>query len=184
MSDLALTAPSAFTYGDHTIDFAGLPTTTIEALLRRGVTHYLGNEQASKVVAWAKAQEVAPSDEAKAARKAELVAAAVAAMADGTIGTRPPSTAKPRVTDPVESIVRKLAKAAVVALLAKNGFAVPKGDATVKTGSGEFTMDELIARNVTKNGEAYRVEAKKLVAAEARAKAKLAEGGVAEGEEF
>lgn len=167
---------STIEYAGFSIDTADLPSASIEALLRRGITHFLGNEQASKVTSWAKRQEVAPSDEAKTAQHREYITSAIAALNQGTIGVRVAkeggSTAK---LDPVGSMVRKLAKGTVVTLLGKAKLKVPKGDAKVATGSGEFTMAELIDRQIAKGGDALVAEAKKAVEAEARRNAKVTE---------
>lgn len=167
---------SVIEYAGFTIDTSALPAASVDALIRRGITHFLGNEQASKVTSWVKRQEVAPSDEAKTAQHREYITAAIAALNAGTIGVRVAkeggSTAK---LDPIGSMVRKLAKTTVVALLGKAKLKVPKGDAKVATGSGEFTMAELIDRQIAKGGEALVAEAKKAVDAEARRNAKVAE---------
>lgn len=172
---------SVIKYAGFSVDTAALPAASIEALLRRGITHFLGNEQASKVTSWAKRQAAATppvvvTDEEKTAQHKVYIEQAIAVLNAGTIGQRTAkeggSTAK---LDPVGSMVRKLAKATVVTLLGKAKLKVPKGEAKVATGSGEFTMAELIDRQIAKGGEALVAEAKKAVEAEARRNAKVAE---------
>jgi hypothetical protein len=167
---------STFEYAGYTIDFTKLPQASIDALLRRGAVHFLGNEQASKVTAWAGKQETAPDDEAKAAKRLEYIASAIDALNAGTVGVRAPreggASAK---LDPIGAMVRKLAKTQVLALLKKAGLKAPTGENTVATGSGEFTMAQLIDRAVARGGEALVAEAKKAVEAEARRNAKVVE---------
>lgn len=102
---------TVFTYGNHTIDSGKLPQSSLDAMLKRGLAHYLGNEQASKVTSHFDGET--PSDEAKAAYKAECVAKAIQALNDGTVGV---STRGPRL-DPVETYITRIAKAAVTDIL-------------------------------------------------------------------
>lgn len=166
-------------YGTHQIDPATLPETSIDALLRRGVSHFLGNEQASKLTAWVEAQAkldppVTPSDEAKASRKAELVAEAIAALAAGTIGTR---VAGPKVS-PIESVMRGIAKQEVTDTLRANKLSFPTGDKVVVFPNGDkFDGKTLVDRRLAKHGERIRKEAE----AEMRRRAKAAEKNAANG---
>lgn len=169
-----------FTYGGHIIEVSNLPEASLSAMIRRGLVHFLGNEQASKVAAKVKSQEsgenpTVATDEDKAAWKAEFVTNAVAALLAGTVGVR--AVGEPREkSDPVGSLVRKLAKAAVTKILSDNGIKVPKKDEKVKTASGEFTMTELVDRRIASQGETLRAEAEKEIAAQARKTAKAVEG--------
>lgn len=167
---------NTFDYAGLSIDFDALPAASISALLRRGATHFLGNEQASKVTSWVKKQEATPDDASIAAKRMEYVTSAIEALNAGTVGVRVAreggASAK---LDPIGAMVRKLAKATVMALLAKAKLKAPKGDAKVKTGSGDFTMAELVDRAVAKGGEALVVEARKAVEAETRRNAKVVE---------
>jgi len=40
------------TYGTRTLDFNTLPPASLVAMVRRGVSHFFGNEMASKVAAY------------------------------------------------------------------------------------------------------------------------------------
>ena len=141
-------------YGDYVIDTTKLPEVSVEALLRRGLSHYMGNEQASKVVAHFVDEE--PTAEAKAKFKTECQAKAVVALAAGTIGTR---VFGPRVS-PVENIMRMLARRKVSDALKKNGLKAPKGDEAIEFANGQkLTMAELIERQLAKHGDALRKEA-------------------------
>lgn len=142
--------PLAIKYGEHTLDFAALPQSSLVAMLRRGVSHYLGSEQASKVTAYFdpdKGEPVADtSPEAKAKVKAEYVAKAIDALIAGTVGV---SVRGPSV-DPIEAIVNRLARKEVLDVLRASGTKPPKkADDKVKFANGaEFTLAELVARRL------------------------------------
>lgn len=167
---------STIEYAGFTIDLAALPAASTDALLRRGLVHFLGNEQASKVTAWASKQETAPSDEVRAAKRMEYVTSAIEALNSGTVGVRVAreggTSAK---LDPIGAMVRKLAKAIVMTLLASAKLKAPKGTATIAVGGVNYTMDQLIQRQIDKGGDGLVAEAKKAVEAEARRNAKVAE---------
>lgn len=147
-------------YGDATLDFNTLPQATLVAMLRRGVSHFLGSEQASKVTglfkpdAEGKLKEGTPEDtEANRAKAlADFRAAAIQAMIDGKVGI---SVRGPSV-DPIEAIIHRLAKAEVKATLAANKIKAPKkADDTVQLPDGsKVTMDQLVARRLDRNGPA------------------------------
>jgi hypothetical protein len=163
------------TYGDYTVDTDKLPEKSLAALIKRGLTHYLGNEQSSKTRAWEKAQkdedgnEVEVSDEAKAAKLAECQAKAHAALLDGTVGTITRGPGK----DPVEAEIERQARAKIRETLKANGIKFSgEGDERTVTLKGEaFTMDQLVERQIANNGEALRRDAEKAL----KAKAKRAE---------
>lgn len=138
-------------YGEHTLDFSALPPKSLEAMLKRGVAHFLGNEQAAKVTNW-KAKFVAdqgaePGEDEVAAKKAELVANALKMLAEGTVGT---ATRGP-AADPIESEMDRIARREINETLKKHGLKFTgKGDdrkATFVNGES-FTMDELIERRL------------------------------------
>lgn len=160
-------------YTTHSIDMSKLPAVSIHRLASYGFAHLLGNQAASKVVAWGdKPENANATDEAKAAKKAEFQAVMLAALADGTIGqhaTRGPAQ------DPEEAEAERLAKAEVVKTLQDNKIKVPKKDEVVEFASGEkLTMDELVERRLAKHGERLTQEAKDSLRAKAKAKEKLA----------
>lgn len=74
-------------YDTFEIDTDELPEASVNALLQRGLTHYLGNEQASKVTSWKKSHEDA-DESAIEAQASEYRTAAYDALLNGTIGTR------------------------------------------------------------------------------------------------
>ena len=172
------------TYSDLTIDTATLPEASLVALLSRGLTHLLGNEISSKVHSWACGEDQANSDdratvkawkeanaEAVSAKVKEFQSATLAALAEGTIGTRTGGTS----IDPIERRAEVIARKEVVAILSNAGTKVPKGEQKVKMGEAEFTMADLIERRMAKYGDRLRADARRELEAEAKAKAKLAE---------
>lgn len=142
-------------YGTATVEFDSLPAVSQRALAQRGLAHFLGNEQASKVAGHFEGKE--PTDDEKAAYKAECVAKALQALIDGTVGTR---IGTPRGTQ-IETIMRRIAEAQVRAVLKGNGITMPSGDKVVKLGDQEFTRAQLITRRLEnpKFSESIRKEA-------------------------
>lgn len=187
------------TYGDRKVDTASLPEKSIEALLRRGVTHYLGNEQASKVTAKIEAaikkaagadDFVVIRDDIKKYREAnsdqvslwmkEVTDSALAALLEGTIGNRAVGASGPKLA-PLDTIVRKVAKAEVIDTLKANGLSTPKGEEKVQFDGGKsFTLDELIDRRIAKHGDRLTAAAKKELAERARKAKQAAEAGVSD----
>lgn len=138
-----------FTYGKTEIDFDALPETSRKAIVSRGLTHYFGNEQASKVTGAAKKHleehgtELA--DDERNALRDEFVAAAAKALFDGSIGSR---TLGPKAT-PFEAAQNAIAREGVIAQLRKFKLAVPKkADETVTVNGEAFTMAQLVARRI------------------------------------
>jgi hypothetical protein len=175
MSDTA-TSP-AVSYAGRDFDIASLPQTSLVSLVRKGLAHFLGNEQASKVTAWKATMTEAgtpPDDAAIAAKKAEFVEAAVTAVLEGTVGVQ--SARGPRAT-PVDAVARRMAEAQMKVNLGKLNppLAMPKGDATItlKAADGTestFTRVQLIERRLAHptHGPAIRKAAEKEVAALAK----------------
>jgi hypothetical protein len=167
---------SVHKYGDFTIDTAAIPAKSLEALISRGVTHYLGNEQASKVSGWAKKvleeTKAEPSEDEIKVKKAEFVAAAHAALLDGSIGTR---TGGPKL-DPLERATRDIAGEEISAMLKKAGQKVPKGKETITVKGQELTFSDLVDRRIAseQHGERIAKDAKARVAKTA----KVAEEGL------
>jgi hypothetical protein len=189
MSDLVIK------YGERTLDFNVLPQASLVAMLRRGVSHYFGSEQASKVTAYFDpdhddAKNRPDTAENRAAKKAEFQQAAYDALVAGTVGV---SVRGPSV-DPINSIINRLAKAEVKAILGAFKLKWPaKADDTVELPDGsKVTGAQLIARRLDKDGPAgtdkktgvahidrLRKEAEKIAAEQAKKNAKalaMAEG--------
>lgn len=167
------------TYGDITLDFATLPDSSRLAMLKRGVSHFFGNEIASKVSTRKKAaaDKGEPMSEADAdALHAQFTADAIKALNEGTVGV---STRGP-AADPVDVAAESIARAEVSDVLKANGAKFTgKGDERrVKFADGsEFTMDQLIERRLANPAHAERIRkaAEKVVADKAKklAKAKV-----------
>lgn len=171
------------TYGDVTVDFSTLPAKSQEALAKRGLTHFLGNEQAAKVSGWkAKFAEdnngAEPGADEVTSKKAEYITNALAALMNGTVGT---ATRGP-AADPIDAEIERITKREINAVLKANGAKFSgKGDERVVTfANGEkFTMDQLVERRLANADHAARIrkEAEKAI----RAAAKQAEGVKASG---
>lgn len=170
------------TYGTTTFDFSKLPEASTVAILKRGLTHFLGNEQASKVAGWKARFAKTEGREATEAeideQRAAYVASAIEALQNGTVGThvRGPSV------DPVEAAMEKIARNEINLVLKSNGAKfIGKGEdrkVTFADGSA-FTMDELIERRLgnAEHGARIRKEAEKAL----KAAAKTAEAAKAQG---
>lgn len=182
-------------YGDFECDFSKLPPASLVAMLRRGVSHYFGSEQASKVVAYFNpehedAENRPDSKEARDAKKAEFQKVAYDALVAGTVGV---SVRGPSV-DPISAIINRLAKAEVKTILGTFKLKWPaKADDTVELPDGsKVTGAQLIARRLDPTGPAgvdkktgvphidrLRKEAEKIAAEQAKKNAKalaMAEG--------
>lgn len=192
------------TYGETKFDFNSLPGATLVAMLRRGVTHYLGSEQASKLQGRIERILAGDTDESKAAfdglsdperraaiktwregnaealaaMAAEIQAEARQAMVDGKVGV---SVRGPSV-DPLTTVVNRLAKAEVVNVLKANKIAVPKkSDDAVEFPNGDkFTMSVLVERRKAhaEHGPRLVKEAKAVIAAQERAAKKAEASGL------
>lgn len=144
-------------YGERELDFNTLPQASLVAMLRRGVSHYFGSEQASKVVAWFNpehedAENRPDTPEARAAKKAEFQSTAYDALVAGTVGV---SVRGPSV-DPISAIINRLAKAEVKTILGTFKLKWPaKADDTVELPDGsKVTGAQLIARRLDPTGPA------------------------------
>lgn len=169
-----------FNYGTLAIDTATFHPQSIDAMVRRGVAHYLGNEMASKVVTWEESENkarkesgAAPvTDEEKAAKKAEYQSAGLTALSDGSVGA---SSRGPRV-DPLTAATQSIAKREVLDVLKANGLKPPKGDESIEFANGtKKTMAEMVATRIAhaEHGPRINKEAAKKVADDER-KAKKA----------
>lgn len=156
-------------YTTHSVSLSKLPPVSVHRLASYGLAHLLGNQAASKVVAWQEKDENKnATDEQKAAAKANFQAVMLAALADGTIGqhaSRGPSV------DPEEAEMERLARVEVLATLKANNIKSPKKGEAVEFASGEkLTLDELVERRIAKHGDRLATEAKASLKAKAKAK--------------
>jgi hypothetical protein len=169
-----MTITGTFDFNGTTIDFASLPEPSLVAMIRRGLAHYLGNEQASKItgkIRTAISTELSTPDhevnqvdvtkeQVAAFRlsnsiqveewKAEVEAAALAALAAGTVGQSVRGPSAPKL-DPLAAEIRRIAKEHVKAALKKAGIAFPTGEKTVSLGGKEYTAEELVSRAIARN---------------------------------
>jgi hypothetical protein len=166
-----------YTYGQLTIDSDKLNPIGLEALVKRGLSHLLGNEQSAKVgpeSAWfknfVKDQSRNPTADEVSAQKVDFQKSAIESLYDGTIGTR---ASGPRV-DPITAEMQTIARREIADVLRTQGIKkFPAGDATVTLAGETYTGEQLVARRIAKHGDRLRKEAEKAVDARAK-KAKAA----------
>jgi hypothetical protein len=166
-----------YTYGTLTVESDKLHATGLEALVKRGLSHLLGNEQSAKVgpeSAWfknfVKEQSRNPSADEISAQKVENQKSAIESLYDGSIGTR---ASGPRV-DPITAEMQTIARREISDVLRTQGIKkFPTGDATVTLAGDTFTGEQLIARRLAKHGDRVRKEAEKAIDQRAK-KAKAA----------
>lgn len=173
-------------YGDYTVDVAKLPQASVMALLRRGFSHFMGSEQASKVTGrftpndkGALPEGVTDTPEARTAYKSEVQTAAFAALQAGTVGQH--VSRGPKV-DPITATKQAIARREVTETLKANGLKFPKGDETVDLGGTKLSGADLISRRLAKHGDRIHKEAVKHVNDLERAKKKAAEQAKARGD--
>ncbi len=192
-------APATIAYGKDadrlSIAITDLPAISLLSLAQKGLSHYLGNEVASKVTAWtesrvataikalpadadeaaktAATQSALPNDAEKATAKADFIKAAWEALLAGNVGAR---VGVPRST-PVESIMARIAEGEIRETLKSVGLVMPTGDKVVTFKTGEsFTRKQLIERRVEKFGDRLRKAAEAELKALARVAAQAKPG--------
>jgi len=147
------TNPLSIQYGDIVLDFATLPQSSLTAMLRRGVSHYFGSEQASKVTGQFKVDaegnkktDLQDTAENRATMLSEYQAKAHDALLAGTVGV----SVRGPTLDPIATIVARLAKAEIKTILAKNGVKFPaKAEDTIEMPDGsKVTGAQLVARRL------------------------------------
>lgn len=184
-------ANGSLTYGDFTVvDPTVLPEASRTALMQYGLSHFLGNVQASKLVARIRGKEGMDNSEAgrdavKAWREAnadkitawtkEHLDEAIAELTNGTIGTR---VGGPRL-DPVDKKFNSLVIAHITAQLKGVGRKLPKDDETViDFGNGMTRTRSQMIANVKVNtvvADKLRGQAERAVRDEARLAKQVAE---------
>lgn len=146
------TAPFSVDIAGTSIDVLALPDASIRAMLSRGLTHFFGSEVASRVKARADKfaeDHKADADGAKvwgddeiAQEKKNVLGEFVTKLTEGTVGTRAVGV----TVDPVEVIMRRLARQSVLITIKTNGWKVPKKDEGITFPNGAVkSMDEMIA---------------------------------------
>lgn len=146
-----------YKYGDAIMiaDLTKLPVTSLQAMVRRGLSHYFGNEQASKVTAWKESYAedhngTAPNDAEVATYKLDCQKKALEALLAGTVGVHAPRG--PKAT-PVDALVRQLAIREITDVLTAHKLKMPKGEETVELAGKTFTREQLVDRRITAHGE-------------------------------
>lgn len=150
----------------YEVDDAALPGTVVSRLLNSAFAHIMANEASAHVVGQirgviagkdGKRNEVSTeqvrawrANEHNAAQIAEwedsFRKAKVAAMLDGTLAVK---VARAPTRDPVEAIMRQIAKLEVSGVLEANGVKFPKKDSTITLPGGEeVDGDTLIDRRL------------------------------------
>lgn len=176
MNDVATISLSALAspveVNGQPLDLASLPAKSISALVSRGLSHYFGSEQASRVKnlkdAYLEEHKTEMAEDEITALKAERFEIAMKALVDGTIGSR----AVGITIDPIEKIKTAIARSQVTDILKANGIKVPKGEEAVEFADGnKKTMEEMIKTRLEVNGEAIDKEAAKVLKAKQSAKA-------------
>ena len=179
--------PMVIEYGTQSFDFSTLPAKSVRAMLSRGVTHYLGSEQASKVgpkSSWAEKFEKdngrKPTDDEVAAQKALNLAKAAQALIDGTIGA-----ARGPKADPIEAAMEAQAEREVWDVLAGAKLCKanrkPKDEDSFEFENGDkFTFAELIERRLANPTHEARIRAAAVKKVEAERKARDAARAKAE----
>jgi GH24 family phage-related lysozyme (muramidase) len=168
---------TTITYGAHTIDTATLPEVSILSLISKGLAHFLGNEQASKVTRWKKDNESA-DEAAVAATLAQYQADALVQLAEGKVGIH---ASRPRGSA-LETIMREIAEKEVRMVLKQSNLTMPSGDKKLTFADGtELTRQDLLSRRLAHATHGPRIKAlaeKELAARERNAtKAMEAAGG-------
>ena len=187
-------------YGELAINVADLPVVSQVKLLTSGLAHVLGNEVASQVNGFfraeaAKALEATlgrplTPDERKAVKATEPAGSAdyvakateyreakLTALRDGTIGE---ASSRGPAKDPVEAKFDAIVKTELVAILRNQKIHTDRKDPTDETvytfADGQTRSYESFRRGyAAKHGERVRKEAEKAVAAEAAKRAKAAQ---------
>ncbi len=154
------------------LDLTALPAKSISALISRGLSHYFGSEQSSRVKnlkdAYLEEHKVEMAEDEVNALKAERFTVAMKALVEGTIGSR----AVGITIDPIEKIKTQIARSQVIDILKANGIKVPKGEEAVEFADGnKKTMEEMVKTRLDVNGEAIDKEAAKVLKAKQSAKA-------------
>lgn len=168
-----------FNYGNLVIDTAGFHPTSVDAMVRRGVAHFLGNEIHSKLNAWEESEnksragsgKASVSVEEKAEKKAALQQAGLVVLAEGTVGA---NVRGPRV-DPVTAATQSIAKREVLDVLKANGLKAPKGNEAITFANGQTkSMADMVATRIAhpEHGPRIAKEANRKVADDEKKAAK------------
>lgn len=167
------------TYGETNLDFSTLPEQSLRAMVSRGVSHFLGNEQAAKIgpkspwyTKFEKENKRPPTEDEIKAKKASNLAAAVQALVAGTVGT-----ARGPKVDPIEAEMERMAerdmwdRLAGMELCKKNKKPDDDDEFTFDNGS-TFTFGKLVEMKLAKDDATLRAAATKKIENERKAREK------------
>lgn len=159
-----------YSCGTLEIDGDKLAATSIQSLIKKGLNHFLGNEQSAKTgpsSKWykdhVKDSGAEPTDEQVDAALAEFRKGAIEALYAGTVGV---SSRGPKV-DPMTAALQHFARESVKETLVASGIKIPKGNEQVTFADGTVrTMAEMIQKRIDspKFGPAIADAAKKKIA--------------------
>ena len=141
-----------------TIELSKIAPVNNHALLVKGLSQYLGNNQSSNLSAWVKrltdAGEAEPSDAAKADYVTALKTKARDKLYNGDIAATAQRGAK---ADPVKVIMKSLAEAEVRNILKQSGLSMPSKDNVITFGDGSTrTRQQMIDNRLEKFGDRLR----------------------------
>ena len=196
----------SFKYLDHVIDVDVLPMVSVRSLVSKGLNHLLGNEVASEVTGWKEDQAVAglvaqgrepgDFDGLKASQVFAIATSAgvmpteqeivekrnwfIARKIEGLIAGKSLASAVrgPR-GNPLETLMRQIAKTEVTGILLKVGKKFPNGKETLVMGTPDgphsFTGKELVDRRIANPTEGPRIRklAEKQLAEQAKVVGKV-----------
>jgi hypothetical protein len=182
----------------YSFEVEALPESTRLRLMQGGLNHVLGSEVSAVVTSRGRAHLVKSfnetnagvegfvpakpdsftKDDLKALREEETalwsgwvreaLAEKVKMIEGGTLGV---ARVRAEPVDPVEALAISITRGEITTKLRNANIKVPKGEETVETPQGIFTMDELIERRLTLEGDRIRKEAQRQVAAKSKATA-------------
>jgi hypothetical protein len=148
----------AATGHEYRVAFADVPARNLAVLCQKGITHFMGNEQASKYVAYK------ASDVGKAASKEDQLAwlktcrdEAFEKVLNGTLGIRSASGAA-RVTG-IDAVMRRIAVEMLTAELAIHNAKLPTGDKTIEVRGKAYTREQLIETMLKRRADLIKQKA-------------------------
>jgi hypothetical protein len=150
---------------EYRVPFADVPAKSLAVLCQRGFTHFLGNEQAAKLVTWKKKEENASAtDEAVKEFLKVTRQSAFDAVVSATMGTRSASGA-PRVTG-IDAVMRRIAVEMLTAELAKHNVKLPTGDKTIEVRGKAYTREQLIETMLKRRNDLIKEKAQERMSAD------------------
>lgn len=162
-------------WGDYAIATADIPAHNLSVLAQYGFSHFMGNQQASKIAGWLKTEEGATAtDDEKDAKAKEFRDAAFARITEGELGVRV-STGTGGKVDSFTALCRKIAVERLTAKLKKLGHKLPTGDKVLSIGGKDMSRDDLIAAEMRHGQAAIEAEAQRRQAETASAEGDLDE---------